>query len=431
MSERPGIVAVLLAIVLALSATTMAASPAASAEARSGGQEAALTNVAQVTAGGHHSCARLTNGQARCWGANGYGQLGDGTLTSRTRPASVNAGGGTGRLTAVAQIAAGGFHTCARLTNGLAACWGRNNRGQLGDGTFTTRRRPTLVSNPAGSGWLTGVAEVSTDDQNSCARLTSGQVVCWGDNASGQLGIGAATTPRPRPVTVMNGSGPLGGITQVSVGANHVCARNAYGFAFCWGSNSSGQLGSGANDLDFDNLWRDHYEPVLVHDASDPADILHGAVTVSAGGAHSCVLTRRGEARCWGDNRSGQLGDGLPPPVPPDDPPDNRPTHVAWPPTQSVVATGVTAGGVHTCALTTVGWACWGGNWRGQVGNGSLVDAIVPGTPSAPLYAQVSAGAAHTCARTAGGQAWCWGANDRGELGNGSTSDSPTPVRVG
>ena len=96
---------------------------------------------------------------------------------------------------------------------------------------------------------------------------------------------------------------------------------------------------------------------------------------------------------------------------------------------------GVAAGGVHSCAITTVGVACRGSNWRGRLGNGTTITAHVPGTPmdlaGSDPFTQVTAGAAHTCATSARGKVYCWGANDRGRLGNGTTTDSLTPVAVG
>lgn len=373
--RRPRLATTAMAVLVLLAAA--AAAPAAAALPTVPSAEAALTGVRTVNAGDFHTCALLTSTEVRCWGANGYGQLGDGSLTGRVRPVAVSNANGSARLTTVAQITSGGFHTCARLTNGLAACWGRNNRGQLGDGTTTNRRRPILVSNPAGTGWLTGVTDLSTGDQHTCARLQSGHVVCWGDNSSGQLG-NATTTSSRRPVTTLLGTAALGGITQVNAGALHTCARSATGRAYCWGSNSSGQLGSGANDLDSDMLWYDHHSAVSVHDGRDPLDILHHVRAVSAGGTHSCALTTDGKARCWGSNISGELGDGLPLPVPPDDPPDNRPTSVAWPAGLTIGVAGVAAGGLHSCAITTVGVACRGSNWRGRLGNGTTTDSLTP-----------------------------------------------------
>ena len=146
-----------------------------------------LTNVAQVTADGDHSCAVLTDGTARCWGRNDEGQLGDGTTTQRNMPVQVQG------LTNIAQITAGGFHSCAVLTDGTAHCWGSNNVGQLGDGTTTNRLTPVRVQG------LTNAAQITVGLYHSCAQLTDGTARCWGDNYHGQLGNGEAgyyTTPR-------------------------------------------------------------------------------------------------------------------------------------------------------------------------------------------------------------------------------------------
>src|SRR5690606_7563757 len=116
----------------------------------------------------------------RCWGSNFYGQLGDGTTTNRLRPVAVSNMSGTGALKEVAKLSAGRWHTCARLTNGQARCWGDNEDGQLGDGTTTNRTRPVAVSNATGGNALQDVRKISAGTWHTCAQLGSGQARCWG-----------------------------------------------------------------------------------------------------------------------------------------------------------------------------------------------------------------------------------------------------------
>jgi alpha-tubulin suppressor-like RCC1 family protein len=152
-----------------------------------------------ISLGGRHSCAVLTDGKVMCWGLNSdgnYGQLGDGTTTTRNTPVEVSG------ITSASRISLGYFHSCAVLTSGKVMCWGYNNYGQLGDGTTNDRKTPVEVSG------ITNVSSVSLGYSHSCAVLTSGKVMCWGYNYYGQLGDGT-TTDRKTPVEVS-------GITNVS-----------------------------------------------------------------------------------------------------------------------------------------------------------------------------------------------------------------------
>jgi alpha-tubulin suppressor-like RCC1 family protein len=302
-----------------------------------------LTDVVQVSVGNRHACAVLQNGEGRCWGANYSGQLGNGTDVSSTRPVAVLNSTGTGPLTGIAQITAGSFEqTCARLTNGEARCWGFNYQGALGDGTTTDRSLPAVVSNPDGTGPLTDVAQISTG-YHSCARLSNGEARCWGPGGSGQLGNGTDVSST-RPVAVLNstGTGPLTGIAQITAGSYRTCARVGRqarcwgggtgsrlpvvvldasgeapltnvaeitaasgrscvrllnGEARCWGSSS---LGDGTQD--YSDL------PVVV---SNPVGTgpLTDVAQISTGSYHSCARLSNGEARCWG---GGHLGNGTP-----------------------------------------------------------------------------------------------------------------------
>jgi alpha-tubulin suppressor-like RCC1 family protein len=151
---------------------------------------AGLQNAVDVTASfdGNYSCARLSDGTARCWGANTFGGLGDGTTATRSLPVVVS---GLGNAV---QMSAGQYHTCAVLTDGTARCWGYNGNGGLGDGTTTARSTPTLVAN------VSGVATIAAGYRHSCAVLTNGTAKCWGDNGNGEIGDGTLVQRR-KPLT--------------------------------------------------------------------------------------------------------------------------------------------------------------------------------------------------------------------------------------
>ena len=150
------------------------------------------SGVAAISAGYLHTCALMATGGVKCWGNNGWGQLGDGTTTDRTTPVDVS-----GLSSGVEAVAAGGYHTCALMATGGVKCWGWNLDGELGDGTTRDRHTPVDVSRLS-----SGVAAVSPGGLYACALMATGGVKCWGDNAAGQLGDGT-TTMRTTPVRVV------------------------------------------------------------------------------------------------------------------------------------------------------------------------------------------------------------------------------------
>ena len=190
------------------------------------------SNVAAIAAGYLHSCAVTTAGAAKCWGDNQSGQIGDRTYTTRKIPTDVF-GLGAG----IAAVAAGRYHTCAQTTGGGALCWGYNSYGQLGNGTTTTAAQPAAVS-----GLASGVAALTLGGGRTCARMTGGAATCWGDNYWGGIGDGT-TTNRLAPTAVL---GLESGVASLATGEMHTCAVTTGGAALCWGSNSYGQLGTGA-----------------------------------------------------------------------------------------------------------------------------------------------------------------------------------------
>jgi alpha-tubulin suppressor-like RCC1 family protein len=359
--------------------------------------------VAAIEAGYAHTCVVSASGLAACWGSNSTGQLGDGTKSPRVAPTLVTAI--SGRVTAVA---AGGpyggrGHTCAVTTDTSLLCWGYNSLGQLGDTTYPGRGTPMLVP-----GLATGARAVTAGGEHTCALRTDGTVLCWGDNFYGQVGDGT-TPPRfsPTPVTGLGA-----GQRSVAAGDSHTCAVTHGGAVSCWGSNWAGQLG--------DATTTPRFTPT-------PVSGLDGGVAeVAAGGSHTCALTSGGAVVCWGDNTWGQLGDG---------------TTTARPTPVPVVGldrrlVAVAAGDRHTCAVTAAGAVmCWGANASGQLGDGTTSDRAVPVLAMTGLGARataVTAGGQHTCAVTDGGAARCWGDSSNGALGDGTVplgqSSAPVPV---
>ncbi len=227
----------------------------------------------------------------RCWGRNDVGQLGDGTFTTpRKTPVTVSS------LSGVTSISAGRLHTCASLNVGSARCWGENDDGRLGDGAVGTLNRNTPVTVAS----LTDVVRVVAGRGQSCAIRTGGALSCWGDNRdAGALGIGSTTSPQPSPVQVFaSGVRDLDIALEDSLTTSStatMCAVLDTGGFRCWGRNAEGQYGNGGTT--------GSTSPTAISAAV-------GASSVATANGTTCMLKTDGTVSCWGRNTEGQLGNG-------------------------------------------------------------------------------------------------------------------------
>ena len=295
-------------------------------------------------------------------------------------------------------VVAGGMHTCLIGADGRAFCWGGNDRGQVGNGGTLRTASPSIVSPDV------RFSAIAAGLSHSCALARgSGVAWCWGDNDQGQLGD-RTIAPHATPVHAADGQT----FTAIVVGAAHSCGLQSDGDAWCWGSNVHGQVGGG--DLASPGISA----PALVAGA-------HRWAAISAGWNFTCAIERGGRAYCWGENASGELGDGTT---------TEHRSPVALSGDLTFVA--IAAGNAHACGVTPQGDAyCWGENSSGQLGDGSRLDRHTPVKVKASAhFVAIAAGAVHTCALATDGEAYCWGRNTYGQLGDGTTTDEAQPVRV-
>lgn len=342
-----------------------------------------------VAAGWFHNVAAKTDGTVWSWGRNNFGQLGNGTTTQSNVPVQVS------NLNSVLGVAGGAYHSVAVKSDGTVWAWGYNGSGQLGNGTTTNSTTPVQVSN------LSGVTAVAAGCNFTLALKSDGTVWDWGDNGYGQLGNGT-TTSSSKPVQVTN----LTGVTAIAGGCDHSIALKSDGTVWTWGDNHNGQLGNGSTT--------NSSKPVQV---SNLANI----TSISAGEYHSLAARSDGTAWAWGYNQNGQLGDGT--------------TKQKTTPVQVSNLTNVktvAGGGGHSLALTASGaiWA-WGLNSYGQLGNGTTTSSSTPvQVTNLTNGVMISGGVDHSIATTTAGLTWDWGNNQFGQLGNGTTANTSTPVQV-
>ncbi|MBI4538217.1 MAG: hypothetical protein HY704_01735 [Gemmatimonadetes bacterium] len=347
-----------------------------------------------VAAGAFHSCGVTVNRAAFCWGSNSSGQLGIGSdrrLARRPQPAAASV--------RWASVSAGDAHTCGVTTEGALYCWGRNEFGQVGDGTRRERPVPTRVAGVFGAGRAHAVS-VSAGRAHTCAVAEDGSGYCWGFNEDGELGDGtleARTTPAPVAAGLR--------FLQVSAGGYHSCGLTASASLYCWGGRRNAELGIGS-------LFGSRF-PVR----TAPPELY---VAVSAGWLYTCAVTGAGTGQCWGENGVGQLGDGT-------SVLRGNPTPVAG----GIRFVAIVAGrGEYTCGVAGGGSVyCWGRNAAVRSVEGRAFASL----RAAPLagglaFLSVALGVGHGCGVAADGIVYCWGLGSSGQLGDGAGEDRGEPV---
>ncbi len=343
--------------------------------------DAAVSPIAgrrTVAAASDHTCALGGDG-LYCWGSDADGRLGNGAADDSLTPVRV---AGDRRFVSVVAL---NDHTCALDDAGTVYCWGANEDGQLGLGDREVRDVPTSV--PLGE----RVLDLDAGQAHTCAVTESGRLYCWGRNAEGQLGVmPISTTDSDVPLQV----GEETDWTHISTGQGSTCGLRG-GALWCWGRNSSNQLGLG---------------PDAPGQRRTPTEVTSEAahVEVVVGQNHGCALRLDGAIDCWGDNSNFQLGTG-------DLTGHAEPFTIDAGPWDQVDTDTF-----HGCAIADGLLACWGRNTEGQLGLTDTSDRPEP-TPLPPsprsAWSEVSTGRFHTCARDEFGDVYCTGSNYAGMLG--------------
>jgi len=358
---------------------------------------ASLFHVAAKT----HTIFQKLDGSIYSWGDNTNGQLGfDTVLPFRETPALVTT------ISGVKNIAAGNQFSVALLNDSTVRAWGNNDRGQLGNGSTAASYDPVQVVTASGA--LSGITAVAAGDDFAIALKSDGTVWAWGHNDLGQLGNGSLTDS-PFAVQV---SGLGAGVTAISAGYNHSLVIDTDSAIWAWGSNSNGQIGTGA-------------DPTSTAYYNTAAKIGIGEVISIAAGNRFSIAVRKERldsiVYSWGINYSGQLALGNTTQY-------NNPQKIG-----NLTGTMTVAAGFdHALAVKTDGsvWA-WGSNDRGQLGSAAGAPSLSPVIVSGiSRVLAVSAGVKDSIALALDNNVWAWGANGLGQVGDGTTVDKTSPTLI-
>ncbi len=380
---------------------------------------AAADSVTAIGVGPYHACA-VMNKQVWCWGKNNLGQLGDGTTTNRAGAVRVIKESDGLPLQNATAVDASVGHSCA-IVDKQVWCWGSNFEGKLGVPSTDTESLGAVQVQVNGGGVLSNVTAIALGYHFSCA-ISNAQVWCWGDNQEGEIGDGTTSAANNGAVLADYGGTAFSNVTKIAAGRKFMCAINN-AKVYCWGANNVGQLGRGSVS------GAPGYELDATHVRQEgDTNPLTGATDISAGWEHACgVFVKR--VYCWGNNNSGQLGIN-----------DKVDRNVAKESQKSgsvtfTNATRAVAGSPFSCAIENQGVWCWGENTNGSLATNTLTESLV-GVASQYRGGGVLSGVTaldvglnHACAIIKK-QVWCWGYNSDQQVGDGTSEARLGAVRV-
>jgi alpha-tubulin suppressor-like RCC1 family protein len=394
-------------------------------------------SIQRISAGATHACALMHSGKVWCWGDNQTGQLGLRTTADGGACITACPPGEVAGIDGVTQVSAGNGFTCAVRGDGTVLCWGDNTANELGRPAMKPCGAAMTPCDqvPDGVEGVSGAVQVSAARHHACARTGDGKILCWGENQHGELGIGSFASPAlPQPVA------GIGAAVDVSAAleGKATCAASMAGWVWCWGNNFGGALGHfpdagpGAADV-----------PCMAGDGNPcspkPAPVggIAGALQVWSGGSAGCAAEGPGSFACWGYDGVGDLGAGptttvvqLPP----------QPVRVLPGITALDHRNDVTCGIDGDGGVWCWGQAGAGalGPAEGSAGGGDagLCDMMLSCRAAAQNVGlgpatQIATGTLFAMALLADGTVWAWGLNDSGQLGHPPDvdgGDTPCPA---
>ncbi len=385
-------------------------------------------DIDAVILGGSHSALLTSSGRLFMWGWNSNGQLGDGSTTNRLSPVEITNRFSLQEDERLTQVSLGGAHSAALTSEGRVFVWGWNGHGQIGDNTTLQRVLPTDITAQFLLSPSERITNVVMGGQFSTALSSAGRVFTWGDNRSGQLGDQTFTSrERPTDITPQFNLGSNDAMVMLAMGSAHAGALSQQGRVFMWGSGDQGRLGDGVN------VDRTVNAPINIT-AQFNLSSSERVETLVLGGSHTGAITSLGRVFMWGWNGHGQLGDNtLTSRTNPQD------ITAQFGLRSEETLQSLNLGGQHSVALTSEGRIMiWGDRTQGKLGQTSLSDQTSPilleldeRLSDFEIVRTISVGLDHTAFVSNTGRVFLWGANRRGQIGNDTTHDQmvPYPVR--
>ena len=377
------------------------------------------------SSGGSHVIAKTNKNRYFAWGNNDKGQLGDGTTTSRETPIEITNNFALQPGEYIGNFSLGDRHSAAITNMGRVFTWGWNFYGRLGDGTATSKSTPTDITSMFELNTGEKVLTITMGVSNSAAKTTEGRIFVWGENSTGQLGDGSILNKTvPTDITGQFDLETNEVIVVISLGAVHSAAFTSKGRLFTWGGNAYGQLGDGTGGIKVNPTEITQF---LTYTEGE------FIIGIDLGRYNTVVLTSKGDVYTFGLNDRGQLGDGT---LDNKNTPTDIKAQFSLEPEETFIK--VASGYSHMLLITSQHRIfTWGDNEFGQLGDGDTVHKSTPIEITSQLAFQegetvnsIALGDGYTAMITSLGRFLTWGNNDEGQMGNIETSTVLIPTSV-